>query len=576
MGIFNKNDDNENVEDFVLYNSDENNKEDSLNDSEAAEAESSDYSENSQEEVSAENSDVSDETRKLDTNEIDTELRRSTYSYNQSLDDVEVRRTTGPFLTFVYQNRALSFVIAAVLVIAIFAVSVFGLVRFSNPLYGYAQVAVSKENILRTVELEGVVGTGEKYEITSLVSGKVIAVSHEVGDKVKADEVLYQIDDTEAKLALERAKNELDKANSASKTIAPAARIIAPDSGTVQKLNIKQGSSVSAGSQVGILLKSDGSTTPIVSYVSGTVSVLSVSVGRQVVSGQLIASLSSTENSTNPVYDKKSGEIDVQAAQRQLDNYAVKAPISGTIVEKNIKVGDNVGATDTNKPTMVIVDDTKLSLTVPVDEKRIGEIERGQKVSITCNSISDTTFSGEVSSIANEGYKDESGTLLFDVTIVVSDPKNLKAGMTVKAKIILATANNATAVPQKSILVSDGQNALVLVKRDSVSDKDVSNSFDNQLANPNIKVPKGCQLISVKYGVSDGTLVQITDGVALGDIVVYNPSLESLPFVPATTNEKDDKSSSKQSEPDYSTKNKSDEKTDQQVKKEINKMLDKN
>ena len=60
------------------------------------------------------------------------------------------------------------------------------------------------------------------------------------------------------------------------------------------------------------------------------------------------------------------------------------------------------------------------------------------------------------------------------------------------------------------------------------------NTLDLQLSYPWIEVPEGCKLVSVKYGVSDGTNVEIVSGLNAGDIVVFNPEWEPVDLSPET------------------------------------------
>lgn len=461
--------------------------------------------------------------------------------------------------------------LCVILIAAIIAGAGYGAVQAANPLRKYVQYAASKENIVSTLEAEGELASGDKYEIVSLVSGKITKSEFEVGDEVSAGDVLYELDDTEAKLNLERAKNELNKANdpSATSSSSDTGRIIASEAGTVESISVKQGSTVNAGSQIGIIKKSDGSTSPIISYVSGTVSIVSVSAGRSVSSGQLIAIVKlggSTQSQASSTYDKKSSEIDVQAAEKQLEAYTVKSPIDGIVIEKNNKAGDNVGDANSYKPMMVILDTSKLSMTFTVDGSRIAEVKKGQPVTVTSDSVPDTKFSGEVSNVGLEGKNDGNGNIVFDVTVSVSEPDGLKSGMKAKAKIILDTANSSTAVPQDALLKSDGQNALVLVKNDeTTTDKDIGDSLDNQLEHPDIKVPKGCTLVSVKYGISDGTNVQIISGVKVGEVIVYNPKADYGEFVKSTS--KTDSSKKSDDSEDY-------DKSDDDIEKELEEKMD--
>ncbi len=555
------NNDNEKPEDFVLFDGDEQSDEVGTDNDTPSENVSSSNEFGAQDELQ--------DTKLLNAEEISEALEET----NSSAGDEGLFQR---LINLAKKNRVQTIAICIILIAAIIAGAGYGAVKMANPLRNYVQYAASKENIVSTMEADGVLASGDKYEIVSLVSGKIAESKYEVGDKVSAGDVLYKLDDTEAKLAVERAKNELNKASdsgSGSSVSTDTGRIIASDAGKIESLSIKQGSNVAAGSRVGVIKKSDGSTSPIISYVSGSVSILSAAVGRNVSSGQLIASVKlngASSSKDTSKYDKKTSEIDVQAAEKQLEAYTVKSPIDGVIIEKNNKAGDNVGDANSYKPMMVILDTSKLSLTFSVDESRISEIEKGQSVTITTDSIPDTKFSGEVSSVGVEGKPDENGKVMFDVTVAVTDPEDLKAGMKVKAKVILDTANSATSVPQSALLKSDGQNALVLVKNDdNTSDKDISESVDNQLDHPDVKVPKGCSLVSVKYGISDGTNVQIISGLKVGEVVVFNPKADNGEFV-KSTNKNSDSDNKKSSSSDDSE---DDSKVEQQVEERMNNML---
>lgn len=440
------------------------------------------------------------------------------------------------FSSFVLNRKKTFVAIVSVLILALLAGSVFGIVEFANPLRGYAQVAATKENIAYTIDVEGTLALGNKHNITSLVSGKIISSKFEVGDEVKAGDELYKLDDTEAKLVVEKAKNEVNKTSDSSYGIT-VARITSTDAGVVQTLNIKEGSMVSPGMQVGTVKKSDGTTSSIIAYVSGKVTIVSVRTGQSLSSGQIVASVNTTTNGDySPEYDKKSSEIDLQTAQRHLENYSIKSPVKGKIIEKNLNVGDNVGVTDSDRPMMVIVDTSSLNFTFKVDEYRLREIRKGQSATITVDSFPDETFSGEVSSFSNEGIPDENGNLLFDVTITIDKPKDLKAGMSVKATVTLASVKNSVSIPQNALIESDGETALVFVKDenpDEIDDKVLTESLENELEFPHINIPDGCYLYKVEYGISNGNLVQIISGLNPGDIVVYNPKKDNA-FVKTT------------------------------------------
>ena len=427
---------------------------------------------------------------------------------------------------------------AIVLIAAV--VVVFSVVM--NPLHGYTEVTVAKGNVIPSMNTSGVMEANAYYSITSLVSGTVEESKPEVGDRVEAGTVLYKLDDTEAQLSLKRAQNQLDKSKAvgASSKVSTS-RIYAGESGVIQTLNIKSGSSVSAGQIVATILKSDGNAVSVTSSVSGTVSSVSVSRGRSVTAGTLIASVTDDTtlmNQKTNTYDQKSNEYDVEAAKKQLENYTIKSPVSGIVTQKNAKVGDNVAITNLDNPMMVIVDMNSMKFTFLADEKQVMDLEVGQNAIITTDSIPNETFAGEVSRVSNEGKQDDEGNVQFEIDVTIDEPGDLKAGMTVQAKIVLDSATNVMYLPEKALLEADGQNAVVLVKEDKLAENTSDNkdggASDEELAFPWIKVPKGCRLVTVRYGISDGTNVEIISGLAQGNVVVYNPKWETKDLIPSS------------------------------------------
>lgn len=437
--------------------------------------------------------------------------------------------------------------VAAGIVIAVLIIVIS---TFSNPLRNYSQVAVTKGNVVNSMNTSGTLSANARYSITSLVSGTIVSSTPEVGDKVTAGTVLYKLDDTEAQLAVKRAENQLARSKSSGSysSSGGSSKIYATESGTIQSLNIKTGYKLSAGQVIGTIKKADGSITAITTPVSGTVSAVNSGVGKTIAAGGLLATLSDGETHTSAstrTYDQKSNEYDVESAKKQLENYTIKSPVSGIVTEKNAKVGDNVGITNLDNPMMVIVDMNSLKFTFQVDEYKVWDMEAGQDVIVNADSLPDETFAGKITNVSSEGYKNDDDQTVFDVEVTVEEPGHLKSGMNVSAKVIMQSATNVMYLPKNALIEPDGKHALVLVKEDTVSDTSSSETLspsevpkdatDEQLSFPAVKVPKGCKLVTVSYGISDDTNVEITSGIKVGDIVVYDPKNDVPDLKPAAT-----------------------------------------
>ncbi len=412
-------------------------------------------------------------------------------------------------------------VIAGVLIVAVLAASVFGVIALADPMRGYTQIAAAKGNIEYMMDVSGVISAENRYEITSLVSGKIIESDYEVGDYVNAGDVIYRLDDTEAKLSVERAKNEVDRASSGS--VSSSSRICSTAEGTIKSLGMYAGANVSPGSVVAVISKEDGSSEAVMTYASGRISMVNVRVGQSVSVGQVMASVD-TANGGVTTYDVKGGEINLQAAERHLANYTIQAPASGMIVEKNAKTGDNIAMTDTDKPMMVIVDTNNLTFTFSVDEYKLREIKKGQAVIVKTESLPDKTFEGMVSAVGVEGYPSDDGRTMFDVTVTITDAEELLPGMKVNAQVVLQSVKKVMIAPKAALMKSDGTNALVIVRYDedeTIPEKVLTKSLENELEYPDIEVPENCVLVAVKYGAADNENVEIVSGIKLGEIVIY-------------------------------------------------------
>ena len=115
---------------------------------------------------------------------------------------------------------------------------------------------------------------------------------------------------------------------------------------------------------------------------SGTVSALCVKEGAQVSADTALIQLSGdnlTKQVLNASDNLRSAELSVEDTQKQVDNYTITAPISGTIISKDVKVGDTVGTSTATADTMcVIYDMSYLEMTLNVDELDILNIKEGR------------------------------------------------------------------------------------------------------------------------------------------------------------------------------------------------------
>ena len=248
----------------------------------------------------------------------------------------------------------------------------------------------------------------------------------------------------------------------------------------------------------------------LTAQAAGTVTSINVQEGSEVARDDIILGLSGddlTESIQSASESLRSAEISMQNLQDAMNNYTITAPISGTIIEKDAKVGDAVKAGDT---LCIVYDLSYLEMSINVDELQISSISVGQQVQITADAVPDKTYVGTVTRVSMKGASN-GGTTTYPVTIRIDDTDGLRPGMNANAEIVVAEAKNALVVPNAAVV----RGSYVLVTKDSPSAANADTAME---------APEGFVYVPVKTGVSDDDYTQIVSGIQEGDTIGYDPS----------------------------------------------------
>ncbi|BAZ06256.1 RND family efflux transporter MFP subunit [Calothrix sp. NIES-3974] len=158
----------------------------------------------------------------------------------------------------------------------------------------------------------------------------------------------------------------------------------------------------------------------------------------------------------------------VAQIETQRDQTLVRAPVSGVIAEKLVRVGDVAGVPPQTQVSTVmggsqklfsIIQDGQLELQALVPEVQLSQIRVGASVRVTSETKPQEVFQGtvrEIEPIINQQRR--------EATVRISLPANtrLKPGMFARAAIDTSTSLGV-AVPQKSVQVQPDGNAVVFV-----------------------------------------------------------------------------------------------------------------
>lgn len=295
----------------------------------------------------------------------------------------------------------------------------------------------------------------------------------------------------------------------------------------------------------------------ITAKTSGQVQGLTLMVGDSVHSGATVATLqndATTAALQTASLQVQNAQLVLQNAQDALKNYNLTSPISGTVIEKDMKAGDTISSTSSTNTMAVIADMTSLVLTIDVDELDILSIKVGQTAKITADAVASKTFTGQVTNISmigNSGSSTSSsssssgtGVTTYAVQITISDYGALLPGMNVNASIVLDSATNALLIPEQAVLAGgyvmrkiSGSAAPTTSVTPSPSPAapsgaaaasgNAASAAANRLKQLEAKLPKGYELVKVQVGLTDGASAEIKSGVNEGDTIGYETAAAS-------------------------------------------------
>jgi membrane fusion protein (multidrug efflux system) len=269
-------------------------------------------------------------------------------------------------------------------------------------------------------------------------------------------------------------------------------------SGRVVSLNINEGSFVRKGTQLAKLF--DGDLQAQLKKLQVQLSISEQTVRR-------LGELLKIQGVSQQEYDLSTLEAnniraDIDIIKTNIGRTVIRAPFNGRIGLKNISVGAYVTPA-TIIATIQQVEQLKLEFTVP--EKYTSKIKVGQTISFTIEGANKNMLAKVM---ATEGSViAENRSLQIRAVVMAKDPK-LIPGVFAKVQLDFGKDSNAILVPTQAVIPGARNKQLIVYK--------------NGKANFTI----------VTTGVRDSSMVQITNGVNVGDTIVTTGLLAVKPNAP--------------------------------------------
>jgi membrane fusion protein (multidrug efflux system) len=274
-------------------------------------------------------------------------------------------------------------------------------VEATAPAAGPAPVAVrtataEAREVPTVVRATGTFVADETSGVTPSVSGQVVATPVNVGDMVKAGEVLVRLDDRDARLRLGQAEAALLQAEAQAKRAATEAK---------RNADLVQNGLISPSSY---------------EQFTTQVAVADAAVAQAV--------------------------AQVDAAKKAVADAVIVAPFSGHVSARPVAVGEYVNTT-TKVATVVRIAPIKLQLLVP--ESAAAALRTGMKVAATVPAHPGRTFTGSVAAL-NVAIDPASRAMSIEARFANADAR-LMPGMFGSAEVQLPATERGVFVPESAV-----------------------------------------------------------------------------------------------------------------------------
>jgi len=154
----------------------------------------------------------------------------------------------------------------------------------------------------------------------------------------------------------------------------------------------------------------------------------------------------------------------LELAREQRADATVRAPISGTIVARQVEEGQIITSTrDVTGGTTLLemADLSQVQVRTLVDESEIGRVEPGLPAEITVEAYPERVFRGSVLKIEPSATVEQNVTMFAVLTRIPNENRLLKPGMNADVKILVGRETDVLALPNSGVKTPDEARRLV-------------------------------------------------------------------------------------------------------------------
>jgi HlyD family secretion protein len=294
----------------------------------------------------------------------------------------------------------------------------------------YFTAKVDRGDISQVVEATGTINAVTTVQVGSQVSGTVSRLYADFNSRVKRGQVIAQIDPALFEGSLLQAKADLANARAsvatATANLQKALALQIQTTADYERAKALTAQRVMSTQQLDLAKANHDSAVAGSSAADALVKQAQAQVQQR--------------------------EAAVKVAQTNLDYTTIRAPIDGTVIARNVDVGQTVAAS-LQAPTLFTIaqDLTKMQVYASTDESDVGAIRPNQLVTFKVDAYPKENFSGLVSQVRMNATTVQN-VVTYNTIIDFDNPAmKLFPGMTAYVTIPVASASDVLRVPNSAL-----------------------------------------------------------------------------------------------------------------------------
>lgn len=351
-----------------------------------------------------------------------------------------------------------------------------------------AVAIVQKDSVRRSVDVVGTLAAVDQVTISSEADGKVREILADLGDRVKAGQVLIRLDNEKQQYTYEQQQAVLARA--LAQYGAPDPQHLPPVEKTpdVQKARADLAQATQALQRADELFKRN------------LIPQQALDDARTAVQSKQASYDASLQTARNLAASIQASEAATKLAGRQLRDAEIRAPFDGYVEKRLVNLGELVKA---QMPVMAIVRLDPLKVVAEIPEKMAPWIADGRPVELHVDAYRDRAFTGKVTRISPAV---NTATRAFPFEAVVPNPDAvLKPGTFARVHVESGKVDDVLTLPYAALQYRYGVNRVFVVDKDRLAMRELQ--VGDRLGDR----------IEIVGGVKDGERVAVTDVDTLTD-----------------------------------------------------------